>query len=71
MDSNPRISLDWQRTLGDPVWEEWVLGMETLQLVNHSVGPSIVSVTPMQYALVVVCATEPSETERDLLVKIL
>lgn len=62
----------WQHShWGDPVWEEWVLGPETLNLLSLSQKLAPTSVPLTQPVLVVVCPSEPSEAEMDLLVKIL
>jgi DNA polymerase III psi subunit len=71
MDVNPTISQFWGPQVGDPLWEDWVLGRETLVYLDRTVTAELSKVALPSTNLVVILSQTATQEEEALLAKIL
>lgn len=71
MDVNPTISQFWGPQVGDALWEDWVLGRETLVYLDRTVTAELSKVALPSTNLVVILSQTATQEEEALLAKIL
>jgi DNA polymerase III psi subunit len=71
MDSKSSISRFWGPQVGDPLWEDWVLGRETLVYMDRSVSAELSKAVLPSGKLVVILNQNATQVEEALLAKIL
>lgn len=71
MDVNPTISQFWGPQVGDALWEDWVLGRETLVYLDRTVSAELSKVALPSTNLVVILSQTATQEEEALLAKIL
>ena len=71
MDSNPSISQFWGPQVGDSLWEDWVLGRETLVYMDGPVTGGVSKAVLPSTNLVVVLSQTATQEEEALLAKII
>ena len=71
MDSKTSISRFWGPQVGDPLWEDWVLGRETMVYMDRSVSAELSKAVLPSGKLVVILNQNATQVEEALLAKIL
>lgn len=71
MDSNPSISQFWGPQVGDSLWEDWVLGRETLVYMDGPVTGGVSKAVLPLTNLVVILSQTATQEEEALLAKII
>ena len=71
MDSNTLSSPLWSQQVGDALWEEWVLGRDTLVYLTQPASPKSPNDPFSATLLIVVVDQTPNSLETELLSKIL
>jgi len=71
MDVNPSISQFWGPQVGDALWEDWVLGPETLVYMDRTVTAELSKAVLPSTNLVVILNQVATQDEEALLAKIM